>query len=115
MKNVTRKIIIVSALALSLGGCSVFDDIGRHLPVIGERCESSECFTAAGQAESDAKKRELVERGGRGDAERVPLNGRAQGRESDPVQMSPKAAAKPTPFDMPPDQLGAVDPFASEY
>jgi hypothetical protein len=39
---------------LMLGGCSWFNSLGEHFPVIGERCEYWQCFTESGRQQSDA-------------------------------------------------------------
>src|SRR5262245_57625380 len=44
------------ALLFTLGGCAWLDDMGRHMPVVGERCENWQCFTKSGQEQSRIKK-----------------------------------------------------------
>lgn len=58
----TRRITsLFCVLPLLLAGCDrVFnfaDDVGSHLPTIGERCEHWQCFTEEGRAQSEMKQR----------------------------------------------------------
>lgn len=126
MKNVT-KIFCVVASAISLTSCSWMDDLGRHMPVIGERCENWQCFTSSGQAQSEMKKRELAAQKAReqqaesGASGRIPINGAQAGAaQAKPAaqpaanaQPVPEKPSEPTPFDLPPDQLGNLPEPAS--
>ena len=51
------------SLFFMVTGCTAignwFDSVGEHMPVIDERCENWQCFTASGQAASDAKKKQM--------------------------------------------------------
>ncbi len=104
-KIFTRTLPVFSVL-LALQGCGWADDLGRHMPVIGERCESWECFTSSGQAQSDANKRALTGRK-EGEQKRIPVNP----QYLSPQQAVPQAPVQPqqekalTPFDMSPEEL----------
>ena len=52
------KIFFTFLLFQALAGCEWADNLGKHLPVIGERCESWQCFTESGKQASEAKKRQ---------------------------------------------------------
>jgi|GEM_PF-5147594 len=61
MQNIyTIKILLLTSLFL-LTQCEWIDGIGRHFPVIGERCEYWQCFTESGRQKSDEKKKKLLE------------------------------------------------------
>lgn len=52
-----KKTTWVALLPVLLTGCQTVgqwaDDVGEHMPVIGERCHHWECFSSSGQAQSD--------------------------------------------------------------
>lgn len=54
-----RYFSILLVTSASLSGCQWIgdraDDLGDHLPVIGERCEHWQCFTESGRAQSRAR------------------------------------------------------------
>ena len=106
MKN--RTYVLTVVLTLSLGGCEWIDDVGRHKPVVGERCENWECFTQSGQAQSEATKRASAERKD-GKQKRTPINAQGTPNASQPTQPQ-----NPMPFDMPPEQLDNL-PAPSAY
>jgi hypothetical protein len=109
MKKINCLLACAAALILSLGGCEWIDNLGRHLPVAGERCEHWQCFTESGRMQSDAKKRELAGRDGQ---KRVPVND-ADNPAAKPPATAPATPRAPTPFDMTPDQLGDLPPPVS--
>jgi hypothetical protein len=43
---------IMVLLPFALGSCQWFEDLGEHMPVIGERCDHWQCFTESGQEAS---------------------------------------------------------------
>lgn len=49
-------------LLLALASCTWADDLGSHLPVIGERCEYWQCMTDKGRARSEEKTVERLQR-----------------------------------------------------
>lgn len=98
----------MSTMVLSLGGCEWIDDLGRHMPVVGERCENWECFTQSGRTQSEATKRALAGKED-GERKRTPIN--MQGTPSNSQSAQPQ---NPTPFDMPPEQLDNL-PVPSTY
>ena len=55
-----KRHIVLWLGCLGLSGCQTIgnwaDSVGRHMPVIGERCEHWQCITSSGQAESDYNK-----------------------------------------------------------
>ena len=52
--------LLISGMILGLSSCAWIgrqsDALGNHMPVIGERCEHWQCFTASGRAQSEANK-----------------------------------------------------------
>lgn len=121
MMKVKHILASVTTLAL-MSGCSWFDDVGRHMPVIGKRCENWQCFTESGQAASDAKTRALETEPQRGGAQRIKLNGADNPTtmpasvQTMPAATTPPVQKEPTPFDMTPEQLGGMSsPSSSEY
>ena len=96
-------------LVVLLGGCEWIDDVGRHMPVLGERCENWQCFTESGQAKSEAKKRTIA-----GHVEKADSSGRKSLNTDTTSAQLPSAASSSvapadsepvTPFDMTPEQL----------
>lgn len=110
-----KKLCVLAGLTIaSLSGCMSLDEIGRHMPVIGERCENWQCVTTEGQAASAEKKR-ILRGGGSDDSDaqsyssrRRPINGNAA--PVTPVEVE-EPAPKPkamTPYDMPPEKLESL-------
>lgn len=70
-----------------LSGCqsigNLADDLGSHLPVIGERCEHWQCFTTSGQETSDAIKMQREQQ------EAMPPEQRQQEQEKKPQEKTP--------------------------
>lgn len=100
-KTFTRTLLVTSAL-LALQGCEWADDLGRHMPVIGERCENWQCLTSGGQAQSEATKRARLT----GEQQkRTPINPQYQPQQQAPVQEQQRSR---TPFDMSPDELNDI-------
>lgn len=58
---ILKRVYILGGLLLMLTNCQTIgnwaDSIGEHLPVIGERCEHWQCFTASGQQISEQNKK----------------------------------------------------------
>jgi hypothetical protein len=52
---------------LPLSGCDWIgkqaDNLGEHMPVVGERCEHWQCITPSGQAASDTNKQKMQQAG----------------------------------------------------
>jgi hypothetical protein len=102
---------IALSLLLATSGCISFDELGRHMPVVGKRCENWECFTSSGQSTSEERKAELRAEGKPVDEDddtaiRRPIN--RQNVTGSMQAQQEQATAKPkepTPFDMTPDQL----------
>lgn len=109
MGCMSKKLLLGAALLLtSVSGCSWIDDLGRHMPVIGERCENWQCFTSSGQAQSEATKRSLMARERKG----IPLNERSAPVAAEPAPAMPVESKELTPFDMTPEQLdGSQSPY----
>lgn len=104
--------MLIASSALFMSGCEWIDDVGRHMPVIGERCENWQCFTEGGRAQSEANKRALAVRGGEGnESARKPINGNPV-QPASPVMGTDQK--KLTPFDMTPEQLQDM-PAPSNY
>lgn len=105
MKKTFTRIILASAALLLTQGCQWADDLGRHMPVIGERCENWQCFTSSGQAQSEANKRTLAGQGS--EQKRKPINPQYQPQQQEvpqaPVEAQPEKGR--TPFDMSPEEL----------
>jgi len=91
-------------LLLLLTQCQWIDDLGEHMPVIGERCENWQCFTEGGREQSEATKRARQQREA---AAAAAANGQTPPAAAVP-SATPARPAAPTPFDMPPDQLGTL-------
>lgn len=83
MRISTQNILIIGILSTILSGCETMNDIGSHFPVLGERCESSQCFTESGRAESERIKRMKA------DQEAARINGNATPDEQDPLPTPP--------------------------
>jgi hypothetical protein len=61
------KRFVLGACVVLLAGCQTIgnwaDDVGQHLPVVGDnRCEHWQCFTDEGKAQSDYNKMMLQKR-----------------------------------------------------
>jgi hypothetical protein len=54
-----KRIILIGCL-WALSGCTAIanwaDNMGQHMPVVGERCEHWQCLTSSGQAKSNEYK-----------------------------------------------------------
>jgi|GEM_PF-1042586 len=88
MKNIAAILMIISLT--SCQGISNFaDGIGKHMPVIGERCEHWQCFSESGRRASDANK-----------------NGTSAPLETPP----PTSDNTTTPSDQPAYKSPAIDP-----
>lgn len=111
MKNTYKRTLLVAAFLLPLGACESLDDLGRHMPVVGERCENWQCFTEGGRLQSEANKRAIQQGEGGADGgsseQRIPLN--ARDNRTAPAQPATSASQgegkRATPYDMTPDQL----------
>lgn len=100
MKKTFTRMLLVSAPLILLQGCEWADDLGRHMPVIGERCENWQCFTSSGQAQSEATKRSLEAQ------KRTPINPQQQPQQATPqAQPQPQQEKARTPYDMTPEEL----------
>lgn len=57
MQHHTFRKLFYTALLLSiLSGCEWADNLGKKMPVMGDRCENWQCFTESGRQASEAKK-----------------------------------------------------------
>lgn len=93
----------MAAILLPLSACDTVygfaEDVGSHLPTVGERCEHWQCVTGGGREQSEMKKRMRTMEGEQpppaGAAPGAP--GAASGRK--PVPQNP---ARPAPGVQPP-------------
>jgi hypothetical protein len=44
-------------LCVALASCGWADDLGQHMPTIGERCDNWQCFTEGGREQSKMVRR----------------------------------------------------------
>ena len=111
-----RKInYLALGLLLSTSGCMSLDEVGRHMPVVGKRCENWECFSSDGQEVSEERKTQLRAAGQLQDEDGGHVQRRAVGSQSaSSVPFADEQQAKPadkkdlTPFDMSPEQLKSL-------
>lgn len=102
-----------------LGGCETIgnwaDDLGQHMPVIGERCEHWQCFTSSGQEQSEMNKRERMMQNRAASAPPAPPPTPPPAAQNKADPQSPYAAvpqaAAPPPA--PPQQAEPGSPYAT--